>query len=112
MRKLIDTSGIQFRVASTAKPKKDPKDKERQATRWDGRPVWIVRLEAIDTERETKEFIWVEVAGEQPELTFDGYALVRRLEYRPWLGKDGKIHDGWAAEAVEPSGPVKAAHAA
>jgi hypothetical protein len=50
-----------------------------------------VRLDAIEPERETKESIWVEVAGEQPELTFDGYAAVRGLVFAPWVGRDGKI---------------------
>ena len=37
MRLLIDTNGVQFRVAGPAKPKPDFKDKERQATTRDGR---------------------------------------------------------------------------
>ena len=48
MRLLIDTSGIQFRVAGPAKPKPDYKDKDRQATTRDGRPIWTVRLDAIE----------------------------------------------------------------
>ena len=31
MRLLIDTSGVQFRVAGPAKPKQDYKDKDKQA---------------------------------------------------------------------------------
>ena len=30
----------------------------------DGRPIWTVRLDAVDPQRETKETIWVEVAGD------------------------------------------------
>ena len=56
-----------------------------------GRPVWTVRLVATDTRRETKETIWVEVAGDEPKLTFDGYAQVHSLVYAPWVGKDGKL---------------------
>ena len=41
MRLLIDTSGIQFRVAGAAKPRPDFKDKERQAADREGRPIWI-----------------------------------------------------------------------
>ena len=41
MRLLIDTSGVQFRVAGAVKPRPDFKDKERQATTKDGRPIWI-----------------------------------------------------------------------
>jgi len=48
MRLLIDTNGIQFRVASPAKAKPDYKDKDRQATTRDGAPIWTVRLDAIE----------------------------------------------------------------
>lgn len=112
MRLLIDTSGIQFRVAGAAKPRPDYKDKERQATSRDGQPIWQLRLDAIDNERETKETIWVEVAGDEPKLTFDGFAQVRSLVYAPWVGKDGKIRRSFRADAVEPSVPGKAVHAA
>ena len=33
----------------------------------DGRPIWTVRLDAVDPQRETKETIWVEVAGERAQ---------------------------------------------
>ena len=112
MRLLIDTSGIQFRVAGAAKPRPDFKDKERQATSRDGLPIWTLRLDAIDNERETKETIWVEVAGDEPKLTFDGFAQVRGLVYAPWVGRDGKIRRAFRADAVEPSVPGKAVHAA
>ena len=112
MRLLIDTSGIQFRVAGAAKPRPDFKDKERQATSRDGLPIWTLRLDAIDNERETKETIWVEVAGDEPKLTFDGFAQVRGLVYAPWVGRDNKIRRAFRADAVEPSMPGKAVHAA
>jgi hypothetical protein len=112
MRLLIDTSGIQFRVAGAARPRPDFKDKERQATSRDGLPIWTVRLDAIDNERETKETIWVEVAGDEPKLTFDGFAQVRALVYAPWVGRDGKIRRSFRADAVEPSVTGKAVHAA
>ena len=102
MRLLIDTKGIQFRVAGAAKPRPDYKDRDRQATTQDGRPIWTVRLDAVDAERETKETIFVEVAGDEPKLTFDGFAVVRALVYAPWVGKDGKIKRSFRAEAVEP----------
>ena len=87
MRTEIVTTGVQFRVAGTAKPKPDFKDKDRQATTRDGEPIWTVRLDAIEPDRETKETIWVEVAGEQPKVTFDGYAEVRGLVFAPWVGR-------------------------
>ena len=112
MRLLIDTKGVQFRVAGAAKPRPDYKDKDRQATTQDGRPIWTVRLDAIDAERETKETIWVEVAGDEPKLTFDGFALVRGLVYAPWVGKDGKIKRSFRAEAVEPTPSGRSVQAA
>ena len=113
MRLLIDTSGIQFRVAGAARPRPDFKDKDRQATSRDGRPIWTVRLDAIDAGRETKETIWVEVAGDEPKLTFDGFAQVRGLVYAPWVGRDNKIRRAFRADVVEPVGSGKSAvHAA
>ena len=112
MRLKIDTDGVQFRVASPAKPKQDYKDKERQATTRDGEPIWTVRLDAIEPEREARETIWVEVAGEQPGLTFDGYAVVHGLVFAPWVGRDGKIRRAFRAESVEPVASGKPAQAA
>ena len=112
MRLLIDTSGIQFRVAGVARPRPDFKDKDRQAADRDGRPIWTVRLDAIDTERETKETIWVEVAGDEPKLTFDGFAQVRGLVFAPWVGRDNKIRRSFRADVVEPVVSGKAVHAA
>jgi hypothetical protein len=112
MRLLIDTSGIQFRVAGAAKPRPDFKDKERQATSRDGLPIWQLRLDAIDNERETKETIWVEVAGDEPKLTFDGFAQVRGLVFAPWVGRDSKIRRSFRADAVEPVLSGKSAQAA
>ena len=100
MRLLIDTSGIQFRVAGTAKARQDYKDKDQQAKDRDGRLIWTVRLDAIDTARETKETIWVEVAGDEPRLTFEGYAQVHGLVFAPWVGRDGKIKRAFRADAI------------
>ena len=57
MRILIDTSGVQFRVSTPKKTRPDFKDKNRQATTRDGEKIWTVRLDEIETERETKETI-------------------------------------------------------
>ncbi len=101
MRLELKTDGVLFRVAGPAKPK-TYKDKTDQATTRDGEPIWTLRLDAIEPEREAKETIWVEVAGEQPRLTFDGYALVRGLVFAPWVGRDGKLHRAFRADSVEP----------
>ena len=103
MRLLMDTSGVQFRVAGMPKERPDFKDKEKQATNRDGQLIWTLRLDAIDNGRETKETIWVEVAGEQPKLTFDGYAVVSALVFAPWVGRDGKIKRSFRADAIEPA---------
>jgi hypothetical protein len=99
-------------VAGAAKPRPDFKDKDRQATTRDGEPIWTVRLDAIEPDRETKETIWVEVAGEQPKVTFDGYAVVRGLVFAPWVGRDGKIKRAFRADAVEPAQSGRSVHAA
>jgi len=112
MRLLIDTSGVQFRVCGAAKPRPDFKDKDRQATTRDGAPIWTVRLDAIEPDRETKETIWVEVAGDEPKLTFDGYAVVRNLVFAPWVGRDGKIKRSFRADAIDPAPPGKPVQAA
>src|SRR6516165_579869 len=112
MRLLIDTRSLQFRVASAAKPRMDYKDKDRQAKDRDGRPIWTVSLDAIDAERKTKEPIWVEVAGDEPKLTFDGYAVVRNLVFAPWVGRDGKIKRSFRADAIDPAPPGKPVQAA
>ena len=110
MRLLIKTDGVQFRVAGQVRPKKFKGD--QQATTRDGELIWTVRLDAIEPDREARETIWVEVAGEQPELTFDGYAVVHGLVYAPWVGNDGKIKRAFRADAVEPAGPSKSVQAA
>ncbi|MGO9298303.1 MAG: hypothetical protein ACLP52_31255 [Streptosporangiaceae bacterium] len=113
MRLLIETSGMRFRVAGTARARTDYKDKTRQATTPDGRPIWTVRLTAIETGRETSETIWVEVAGDEPRLTLDDLAQVRGLVFAPWVGRDSKIRRSFRADAIEPSTGTKASpHAA
>lgn len=108
MRLLIDTRDIQFRVAGLPKPRPDYRDRNKQAHTPDtdgSRPIWTVRLDAVDPGRETKETIFVEVAGDEPRLTFDGFAVVRDLVYAPWVGKDGKIKRAFRATAVADAAP-------
>ena len=48
MRRRIDTSGIEFRVASMPLARTvSRQDKTQKVTR-DGRPVWVVKLTAFD----------------------------------------------------------------
>jgi hypothetical protein len=99
MQLKIDTAGVQFRVAGAPRPKKF-KDNEPQATTQDGRPIWTVRLDAIESDRQTKETIWVEVAGDEPKLTFDAPAQVAGLVFAPYVSKTGKVGRKFRAEAV------------
>lgn len=107
MRLLIDTDGIRFRAGGPAKPKQDFRDKSKQATTPDGRPIWVVRLTAFDTRTEqgSSESIWVEVAGDQPKLAADELVQVESLVFAPWIGgparKDHKIVRNFRANAVE-----------
>jgi hypothetical protein len=106
MRLKIDTSQVKFRVAGTARPKQV---KGEQARTPDGAPVWQVRLTAIETDRETAETIWVEVAGEEPKLTIDDLVQVHGLSFAPWVNRDHKIMRNFRAEHVGPAQAVKAA---
>ena len=112
MRLRIDTSEIKFRVAAMPAPRQESRENTAQRKTPDGRPIWNVRLDAIDTGAQTKETIWVEVAGDEPELTFDGFAEVRGLVFAPWVGRDNKIRRAFRAESVEPVGSGKSAQAA
>ncbi len=103
MRLRIDTSTVKFRVAGTARPrqvsKADPTQKTTPAS--DGnRPIWTVRLIAIDMQAGTTEQLFVEVAGEKPELTVDEVATVQGLAFAPWVSKQGQIMRSFRAESV------------
>ena len=111
MRLRIDTSGIQFRVAAMPQKRPDFTDKstnrasdKRQATTPDGRLIWTVRLDAIDNSNETRETIWVEVAGDEPKLTADELVQIDGLVFAPWISgpqrKDHKIVRNFRADTV------------
>jgi hypothetical protein len=96
MRLKIDTSTVKFRVAGVARPRQVSKNDKTQKTTPDSdgrRPIWSVRLIAIDTEVNTTEQIFVDVAGDMPQLVVDEIATVRNLTYAPWASVqlvDGK----------------------
>jgi phenolic acid decarboxylase len=106
MRLRIDTSEVKFRVAGTARPKKDHRDKtgNTQARTLDGAPVWVVRLTAIEADRGTAETIWVEVAGDEPKLTLDDLAQVHGLTFAPWVNRQNKIVRSFRADAITADG--------
>ncbi len=103
MRLKIDTSEVRFRAGGAAKAKKV---KGEDARTPDGRPIWTVRLTAIETVRETSETIWVEVAGDEPKLTVDDLVQVHGLVYAPWVNRDGKIVRSFRAEQITPLDPA------
>jgi hypothetical protein len=100
MRLRIDTSQVRFRVAGMPRPRPDFRDKSRQATTPDGRPIWSVRLAAVDAAAGSVETIWVEVTGPEPELVLDEVATVSGLVFSPWVSKRGEIMRSFRAESV------------
>ena len=110
MRLKIDTSEVKFRVAGTAKPKQDPRNRDAQYRTPDGAPVWVVRLTAIEADRGTAETIWVEVVGDEPKVTLDDLVQVHGLTFAPWVNRDHKIVRSFRADAVTaPDGARRAA---
>ncbi len=103
MRLKIDTSEVKFRAGGAAKAKKM---KGEDARTPDGRPIWTVRLTAIETVRETSETIWVEVAGDEPKLTVDDLVQVHGLVYAPWVNREHKIVRSFRAEQITPLDPA------
>jgi hypothetical protein len=112
MRLRIDTSDVRFRVAATPAPRQESRENKAQRKTPDGQPIWTVRLDAIDADRESKETIWVEVAGDEPKLTFDGYAEVHGLVFAPWVGRDGKIRRAFRADSITAQAEPRRAAAA
>lgn len=112
MRLKIDTSTVKFRVAGTARPrqvsKADPTQKTTPPS--DGsRPIWSVRLIAIDTQAGTTEQIFVDVAGEMPQLAVDEIATVTALTFAPWVNKQGSIMRAFRADSVTIGAPARRA---
>ena len=115
----IKTDGVRFRAGGPATPKSDYRDKTKQAMTPDGRPIWLVRLTAFDMNAEhgSSESIWVEVAGDKPELTSDELVQITRLVFAPWISgpakKEHKIVRNFRADAVAlATVPAKSVHAA
>ena len=119
MRLEIKTDGVRLRAGGPATPKNDYRDKSKQAVTPDGRPIWVLRLHAYDmnTEQGSSESIWVEVAGDKPELTTDELVQVTGLVFVPWISgpakKEHKIVRNFRADSVAmTSASGKAVHAA
>ncbi len=103
MRLRIDMTGIEFRVAGAVRPRQVSKADQRQKTTPDSdgrRPIWTVRLTAYDAVAGSTEMIWVEVAGQAPELAPNEIAVVQGLTYAPWVNNKKEIVRAFRAEAV------------
>ncbi len=110
MRLRIDTSNVRFRVAGAARPRPVSKDDRTQKTTPDSdgrRPIWTVRLIAFDAEIGSMETIWVEVAGDQPQLVVDEVAVVRGLTYAPWVNNKKEIVRSFRAESITVDGAAR-----
>jgi|SRR6185312_9996615 len=112
MRNRIDITNVKFRVAGVG-PRQVSKTNKTQKTTGDrdpagNRPIWTVRLTAIDTELNSSEQIFVEVAGDMPQLVIDELAAVHNLTYQPWAAVEkapdgqlkGKVMRSYRADSV------------
>jgi hypothetical protein len=111
MRLRIDTSNVRFRVAGLAQPRNESRENKRQKTTPDGRPIWTVRLIAIDSAAASTETIWVEVAGDQPQLVLDEIAAVQGLTFSPWVNRKHELVRAFRAEAITIDGTARRAAA-
>jgi hypothetical protein len=109
MRNKIDTSTVKFRVAGINPRQVSRNDKTQKRTPpSDGnRLIWSVRLLAIDTETNSTEQIFVEIAGDAPQLVIDELATVRNLTFTPWAAAEnvngqwkGKIMRAYRADSI------------
>jgi hypothetical protein len=107
MRLRIDTTGVRFQVAALAEPRTTSRRDKTQKTTWDKRPIWVVKLNAIDAgagKNGSMEPIWVEVPGAQPVLEFAADVTVEGLTYDPYIGGKGtpdpKIVRWFRAESI------------
>lgn len=109
MRNRIDITNVKFRVAGVGPRQVSKNDKTQKRTPpSDGnRLIWTVRLSAIDTELNTTEQIFVEVAGDMPQLVIDELATVHNLTYQPWAAVQnvngqpkGKIMRAYRADSI------------
>jgi hypothetical protein len=74
----------------------DKSDRAWQATRGQEARLWEHAL----LQDELFVGLWVEVAGEEPELTLDELALVQGLAFAPWVDKKGEIVRNFRADSI------------
>jgi hypothetical protein len=104
MRNRIDITNVKFRVQGVGPRQVSRNDKTQKRTPpSDGnRPIWTVRLNGKTTDQ-----IFVEVAGDMPQLAIDEFATVTNLTYQPWAAADqvngqwkGKIMRAYRADSI------------
>lgn len=110
MRLRIDTNDIEFRAASAPKPRMESRDSNRQKKTRDGRPVWTVRVTAFDKANTSTEMVYVEVAGDEPQIIPNEVISVQGLVFAPWVNRKGEIMRSFRAESVtQVSAKIRAA---
>jgi hypothetical protein len=100
MRLRIDTNEVKFRVTATARPRRTSRENPTQKKTPDGRPIWTVGLLAREGDSDRCETIWVEVAGDEPKLTADEFAVVHGLIFAPWVNRKGEIVRVFRADSI------------
>ena len=103
MRRRIDTSGIEFRVAGMPLPRTVSRENKAQKVTPDGRPVWVVKLTAFDPgvgPHGSTEQIWVEIAGPEPSLVNNQLATVAGLVHAPWVNRKGDMVESFRADSI------------
>jgi hypothetical protein len=103
MRRRIDTSGIEFRVAAMPLARTVSRQDKTQKVTQDGRPVWVVKLTAFDPGvglHGSTEQIWVEIAGDEPSLVNNQLATVAGLVHAPWINRNHEMVESFRAESI------------
>lgn len=108
MRLMLDTSQVAFTVTKAPEPRRDYGKTEQKVDRSTGRPVWVLDVLALDSDR--GEVIRVSVTGDQPRVTQGQPVRVEDLEAIPWAQHDKKTSGvAFRAAAVVPVAAAKAA---
>jgi hypothetical protein len=111
MRNRIDISTVEFRVMGSGPRPVSKNDKSQKMTGErdpkGNRPIWSVRLMAYDNETDRSEQIFVEVAGDEPQLVNNKVAMVVNLTYEPWAAVEtvngqqrGKVMRAYRADSI------------
>ncbi len=106
MRLVLDTSKVAFTVTKDPEPKTEFGGTQQKVDKQTKRPVWVVEVLALDSER--GEVIRVTVTGDQPKVSQGHPVQFSELEAIPWVnnGRDGVAY---RAAAIHGSSQVKAA---